>query len=231
MRKGDVNRPGRIRDRVGLVFGVWVAACLSGLEPEGAGSPFPHQGGFRAFAADVKWISAYQAWQNRDESRLKQELAWATRLAPGNLIYWLEGARMLGYDVAAWRREDHSQADPIRKINRTAFESARKHLAAGEIWHPERAALPIEEAILQLRLVDDVAAAEQAMARAQQCADAPYFVARVRAELLIKLGREREALILLESELERLPRSDPRALVDVVEQRIADLRVRLAETG
>ncbi|MDB4473371.1 hypothetical protein N9023_00045 [Opitutaceae bacterium] len=207
------------------------AVCLSWFEPERSENTSRDIGGFRAFAADVKWIAAYQAWQNRDETRMKQELAWATRLAPGNVIYWLEGARMLGYDVAAWRRGDLVEADDISQINQTAFELARAHLSAGEVCHPERAALPIEEAVMQLRLVGNVASAEQALARAQQCADAPYFVARVRAELLIKLGREREALTLLESEIERLPRSDPRALVDVVEQRIMDLRLRLGEAG
>lgn len=226
-----MSRQGGVRNRASLGLCIGAAVFLSWLEPASTETTSRNLHGFRAFAADVKWISAYQAWQNRDEIRLKQELAWATRLAPGNMVYWLEGARMLGYDVAAWRRGDLRQAGDIDQINRTAFESARAYLAAGEIRHPRRAVFPIEEAVMQLRLVGDGAAAEKAMARAQHYADAPYFVARVRAELLIKLGREREALTLLESEIERLPRSDPRALVDVVEQRIVDLRLRLGEAG
>ncbi len=123
------------------------------------------------------------------------------------------------------------ESDDVSRVNRAAFESARAYSAEGATWHPQKAAFPIDEAVLHLRLLGDVASAERSFEWAQSYADTPFFVGRVWAEFLIKLGREREALAFLESEPERLPRSDRRSMVEVVEQRIADLRVLLGETG
>ena len=48
-----------------------------------------------------------------------------------------------------------------------------------------------------MRLANDARAAERALTRAQKCSDAPPYVARVRAELLVRMGRDREALEVL----------------------------------
>jgi hypothetical protein len=215
----------------GIFAALLATIGLSFLEPSATVSKSSGTRGLRAFAADVKWISAYRAWQNHDEVRLKRDLTWATKLAPSNTLFWLEGARMLGYDVAAWRRAEVGQRAEFGRVNRAAFESAQTFLAEAEKWHPTRSALPIEEAIMQSRLAGDASASEQSLARAQECADAPYFAARIRAELLVQLGREREGLQILEAEYAQLPKTDPRAMAEVVADRIADLRARLGESG
>lgn len=181
-------------------------------------------GGFRSVAADLKWIAVYHSWSKRDETALHRELNWVIELNPNVLLFWLNGARMLGFDVAAWKRGANPDIRAHPSINRVQLERALQFLDQASKFHPDHSAIPIEEAILHLRLTDDIEAAEQAFARAQSCADAPFYVARVRAQLLERLGQPEKALRILEIELERLPEDDPRAMLSVVRARIARLR-------
>jgi hypothetical protein len=59
--------------------------------------------------------------------------------------------------------------------------------------------------------------------------DAPYYAARIYAELLVGLGREAEALAWLERQLVTLPANDPAARREVVVERIQWLKVRVGE--
>lgn len=183
-------------------------------------------GGFRALAADLKWIAAYQAWQNRDESGLRRELDWVVQLNPQTELFWLDGARMLGFDVAAWRRSTTPDPETHALINREQLDQAVQFLGRAEEFHPRRSNFLIEEAILHLRLTGDLRSAEQALARAQACDDAPYFVPLIRAELLVKRGENKSALKILETELLRLGPEDPVTMGAVIRSRIKELRLR-----
>ena len=183
-------------------------------------------GGFRALAADLKWIAAYQAWQNYDESGLRRELEWVVQLNPQIELFWLDGARMLGFDVAAWRRSTTPDPETHALINREQLDQAVQFLGRAAEFHPRRSDFLIEEAILHLRLTGDLRSAEQALARAQVCDDAPYFVPRIRAELLVKLGEDESALEILEIELLRRGTEGPVARGAVIRSRIKELRLR-----
>lgn len=183
--------------------------------------------GFRELAAGLRWIEVYGDWRRRDESELERGLEWVTRLDPAALGYWLNGARMLAYDVTAWRMSRPEQRVGADGIRQQQLATALAWLDRAANQHPDRAAIPIERAVLHWTVGRDLHAAEMALAEAQRCADAPYFVARVRAEFLVRQGREREALAVLEQTRRHLPEDDPAALVGVVDQRIAALRQRV----
>ena len=183
-------------------------------------------GGLRALAAGLKWIAVYQAWQNRDESGLRRELEWVVHLNPQTELFWLGGARMLGFDVAAWRRSTTPDPGTHGLINREQLDQAVQLLGRAAEFHPRRSVFLIEEAIFHLRLTRDLRSAEQALARAQVYDDAPDFVPQIRAELLVKLGEDNAALKILETELLRRGPEDPAAMNAVIRSRINELRLR-----
>lgn len=180
-------------------------------------------GGLRRLAAGLIWVGVYSDWHRRDRAAMTAGMEWAVQLDPGVMLYWLDGARMMAYDVPAWHRGSIRSADELKSLRREQLERSMNWLDRAWAEHPQRAAIPIEKAVQQWSVARDAAAAERALAAAQGCGDAPYFVARVRAEMLVRLGRRGEALQLLRRELPRLSPDDPRAARTLVEQRIREL--------
>lgn len=152
----------------------------SGAVAEGVGAT----SGWRILAADLMWLSAYRAWEARDAERMRRRLQWVGWLDPVPATYWLNGARMLAYDVTAWRLANGSTAADSarsREIRDEQLQQARGHLEAARRSRPGRAVWWTEEAVLHLTLAGDRDAAREALVRAQACRDAPEWVARVLA--------------------------------------------------
>lgn len=184
--------------------------------------------GIKRAAAGLAWVGAYGRWHRRDAAAMTEAMEWAVQLDPETLLYWLDGARMMAYDVPAWYRDMSMSERAWQQLRREQLAEAIAWLDRGREFHPEQSALPIEQAVLWWTVAKNARAAEQALAAAQDCADAPWFVARIRAEMLVRLDRPQEALALLRAELPRLDAMNPLAMRAVVEERIRDLS-RLAE--
>lgn len=185
--------------------------------------------GVRRLVSGLVWVGVYGDWHRRNEAAVKAGMEWSVRLDPEVLLYWLDGARILAYDVPAWHRQTGISPEAAEHRRREALRESMGWLERAREVHPDRSAIPIEQAVLWWSVSRDAARAEQALAVAQRCADAPYFVGRVRAEMLVRLGREHEALDLLRRGLPRLDARDPRAMRSVVEQRIEALERIVAD--
>lgn len=196
----------------------------------GRGGILPVLGGLRAVVAGGFWLQANLAWERRDAPAMI-ELIGLTVAADGRPRYfWLNGARMLAYDLPEWRLDAAAPAAVRQKV---AAESARQALAFLELGrrrHGADAALFIEMGNIHLRRTGDLAAAARCYRLAAEQPGAPYYAARIHAELLRELGRPAEALAWLKQILPTLPADDPAARREVVEARIAalegELRVR-----
>jgi hypothetical protein len=183
--------------------------------------------GLRKLAAGLSWVGVYGDWHRRDIIEMQRGLNWTVRLDPSVGLYWLDGARMLAYDAAAWRNLGIVDADRVAAIKREQLLKAIAWLEQGREHRPDDVMLPIEQAVLWWSVARDAERAERALGDAAQYADAPYFVARVRAEMLTELGRDAEAREILRAELPRLPSTDPSAMRSVVVERIAELQRRI----
>ena len=86
----------------------------------------------------------------------------------------------------------------------------------------------IEQANIELNTRRDLAAAAESYRRAAELPGAPYYAARIHAELLRRSGRTREALAWLVQLYPRLPRGDAAAAADLVRSRIRELECELA---
>ncbi|MBI3885330.1 MAG: hypothetical protein HY302_06325, partial [Opitutae bacterium] len=90
------------------------------------------------------------------------------------------------------------------------------------------AALQVEGATIHWRQRHDLVAAADAFLRAAELPGAPFYAGRIYAELLVALGRKREARDWLRAWLPRLPADQPAARVGVVAARLAELDRELA---
>jgi len=190
-------------------------------------------GGFRTLAADLVWLRANVDWERRDAPATENLLRLATAIDPRALYFWINGARIMAYDMPAWRIAAAGGYDRVPAWQRAGIASEQAQRALGFLdqataQHRASAALWIERANIELNCLHDVAAAAESYRRAAEQPGAPYYAARLHAELLRRLGRKAEALAWLVRLHPRLPRGDEAAAADVVLARIRTLERELA---
>jgi hypothetical protein len=140
---------------------------------------------------------------------------------------------MMAYDVPQWRLAEaeatgYLPAAVRQRIVDEQVQAALRHLAQGRRFHPDAAALWVEEAQIQLNVRSDLVAAAAAYREAARRPRAPYYAARVYGELLQRLGRYAEAYdwltaVHLDLDVIEAAEERERAMPDVVLQRIREL--------
>lgn len=188
----------------------------------GSGGTLAVLGGLRAAVAGGFWLRTNLAWERRDPAATTRLLNLTVVADERPLYFWLNGARMLAYDLPEWR----SAGAPLALRQRMADEQARialDFLATGRQTHGAAAELTIEMANIRLRALGDREGAARLFRLAAEQPGAPYYAARVHAELLRELGRPAEALAWLKQILPTLPADDPAARREVVLERIKGL--------
>jgi hypothetical protein len=193
-------------------------------------------GGFRALVADAAWIRMYALWEKRDLPGTETLLRMVTSIDPRPVYFWLNGARILAYDFPVWRVElaggyEQVSVTEQQRIGRQQGELALRHLDAAMTHHPASADVWIERANIQLNRLQDVLGAAESYRRAWAQPRAPYYAARMHAELLRRAGKKPEALAWLKQLHPTLPRADEGAGAEIVLQRIRDLEQELRIPG
>jgi len=199
----------------------WHAGRLDALA--GSGGLLAALGGMRPALAGCFWLQADLAWEKQDPAATAALLQLTVAADDRPLYFWLNGARMLAYDLPAW--------EPLAvRRQRTDAHSrlALAFLEQGLRWHGPDAALWVEMANIHLRRTGDIESAARCYRLAAEAPHAPYYAARIHAELLRALGRNREACDWLQRQLPKLPADDPAACRDVVLARIRSLERELA---
>ena len=176
-------------------------------------------GGYRTLAADLAWLRAYSAWEERDAAAMSLWLRAATSLDPGPIAFWLNGARMLAYDLPRWSGGMTGDASGPDE-RKSGPDVALRWLEAAEQAHPDSSAIWAERATIQWRALGDLDSAAESYRRAAELPDAPHYAARLHAELLRMAGRPSEALRYLRELHPKLSPADPGAMRDVVLARI-----------
>jgi len=180
-------------------------------------------GGMRAAVAGGLWLRTNQAWEQRDPAGTVALLHLTVAADDRPLYFWLNGARMLAYDIPLWSNVAARPEAARRKAVREGVAAAQTFLEAGLSAHPQSSEILIEMANIQLRAGANPEAAAALSRRAAEQPGAPYYAARIHGELLRELGRSEEALVWLKTILPGLPADDPAAARAVVEQRIKAL--------
>jgi hypothetical protein len=189
-------------------------------------------GGFRALAADMAWVELHAQWEKYDLAGTDALVRLVPKLDPRPVYFWVNGARIIAYDFTAWRIAAAGgyavvPAETQEEIGRAQARLALAHLDRAMAYHSGSAELWIERACIELTRLHDVAAAAESFRRAAEQPGAPYYAARVHAEMLRRLGRDAEALAWLVRLHPTLPRNEEAAAAEVVLQRIHDLEEKL----
>ncbi len=190
-------------------------------------------GGFRPLVADFLWLQVQDRWEARDLGGTLGHLRLTTAVDPQPLAFWLNGARIIAYDMTEWRLAGLTRGDAMSESvgKRIEAEQARMALAwlrEAERFHPGTPVLQIERANVQLNRLHDVAAAAASYRSAAELTDAPYYAARLHAELLRRLGRKAEAYAWLRKIHPKLPPNDAAAAAGLVLARLRGLEADLA---
>ncbi|TVP75943.1 MAG: hypothetical protein EA353_12920 [Puniceicoccaceae bacterium] len=188
-------------------------------------------GGFRAILADFLWIRTNTIWERRDRPQLDAMVRLVTTLDPRPDFFWINGSRMIAYDVPNWRIREEGGYDAVpearqRVIDLEQAERAFELIDEALAFHPENAKLYLEKGQIYLnRLKDNINAAKWFLLASEQ-KDAPFFAARIYAELLRREGQDAEAYEFLKQLHRELP-DTPFAQKDVILERIRELEKTL----
>lgn len=204
----------------------------SSMAAAGQGVTLALLGGFRALVADAAWVRMYVLWERHDLPGTQSLVELVTAIDPRPVYFWINGARILANDLAAWRLDaaggyETAGANVENRINQEQGSLAIEYLAAAMRFHPANPDLWIERANIQLHRLRDLPAAAESYRRAWEQPKAPYYAARLHAELLRRLGRKAEALDWLVQLHPTLPPGDDGAARDTVLERIRDLEREL----
>ena len=193
-------------------------------------------GGVRAIVADFVWIKAYISWEKRDQAATEALIYLSTRLDPRAGFFWIQGARIMAYDIPIWRIQERggfrgtAAKEWRRQVFREQAEKALKLLNEARAVHPANPALVTEQAILYLNKLGDRAAAAEHFRQAYEMPGGPYFAARIHGELLRQQEREEEAYRWYCNLYRELPDGAPEAQKPVVLERIRELEETLGIT-
>ncbi len=175
---------------LGAVAALLGGAALQSFEPHPAESSVritgrAIAGGYAPLAADGFWLKANLAWERHDAAETRRLIGLAVAADPQTSYFWLNGARMLAYDLPVWRLEAERNV-PVavqQKWRQAAAAEALRWLTRGLAWHGNRAALQVEMANISLYGLGDPQLAAEYYARAAEQPDAPPYAARLAAQL------------------------------------------------
>lgn len=189
-------------------------------------------GGYRRLAADFAWIKLYAAWERRDLVATPVLLNLVTAIEPRSEYFWRNGARILAYDVPAWRiaAAGGAAAVPPRlqaQIRREQAELALRFLDSAGSGHSHNSDWWSERAAIELWGLGDVEAAAASYRRAWECSRSAYLAGRLHAELLRQLGRREAARAWLVRLHPELPADDAAAGAGLVLTRIRQWETEL----
>ncbi len=186
-------------------------------------------GGLRAPVRDLLWLRAYLAWERRDATGLDRHLRLAVRVDPRALHPWLEGARMMAYDLPRWEPAEDEPAWGV--VRRRHALRALEFLEAARHYHSGEPRVVLEAALIWLHQMKDPARAADLFGAAATMSGAPYYAGRIRGELLWRMGRLEEAYDWYRAIYPTLPDGVPEARKTWVAERIAMMEKVLGRSG
>lgn len=189
-------------------------------------------GGFRTVIADFLWIQMNQSWRQKERAKLNATLQLVTTLDPRAEFFWINGARMLAYDVPNWRIQQEGGYRVVpesrqQELDREQAEQAFVLLRRAQQYHPDNPKITMEFAQIYLNRLKDHAQAAEWFLKASKQDGAPFYAARIYAELLRRDGLDREAYEFYKQLFLDLPDDNAFAQKPVVLERIRELELEL----
>ena len=194
-------------------------------------------GGYGALLSDFAWISAYLAWERKDSPKCLAAIDLAVALDPEMSQFWIQGARMIAYDMPHWKIAQLNKingAAPSEEVKnavhrRLTLEALRFLDRALKIM-PDDQDIIAEKGQMYLNRLDDYAHAAECYGKIMKISkDPPVFVQRIYAGCLEKLGRDAESIAVLEDLLKILEKDEP--LYPIITKQISSLKEKQKAAG
>lgn len=184
--------------------------------------------GARALLADLIWVRGYTAWADADVDRCSALINLAVGIDPRPLFFWINGGRILAYDLPVWKVEQASEGAKlpdtvVERIHRDQAKRALEFFERGLGYHPDNPWFLVDMANIHQRKLNDLGGAAQLYRRAAEVPGAPPFASRIYPELLRRAGKDRAAYEWLIAYHPTLVPGDPMTMEEVVLERIRDL--------
>src|SRR5690606_16917133 len=115
----------------------------------GQGLTFGLLGGFRAVLADFLWLRANVYWESYDAPSTHKMIELVTTVDPRPLYFWINGARMLAYDMPVWRYAEAEAQGRLDEAMRWRINEEQARAALGLLRralesHPDQPLLLFE---------------------------------------------------------------------------------------
>ncbi len=190
-------------------------------------------GGFRAIVADFFWIRTNYVWEQYDLPATQTSIKLVTAIDPRPTYFWLNGSRMIAYDMPNWRIDKAGGYDKVPESVKLRFDQEQSAVAIRYLneafgFHPEDPMIRLEIGNIHLNRLKDTKTASIHYAKAAEHPDAPFYAARIYAELLRKMNRNAEAHDYLCKLYPKLPADNAQAMKVIVLERIRELEAELA---
>ncbi|MEY4488371.1 MAG: hypothetical protein RIQ79_879 [Verrucomicrobiota bacterium] len=190
-------------------------------------------GGFRAILADLFWIRTNYVWEKNDLPATQTSIKLVTAIDPRSTYFWLNGSRMIAYDMPNWRIDKAGGYDKVPDTVKRHFDEEQSAVAIRYLneafgFHPNSPIIRLEIANVYLNRLKDTETAATYYRRAAEHPDAPYYAARIYAELLRKMNRNAEAYDYLKQLYPTLPKDNAQASAATVLGRIHELEDELS---
>ena len=205
---------------------------LEGIEGAlGQGLVIGMLGGFRAIIADFLWIRTNTIWEKHDRVKLDTMIRLVTTIDPRPDFFWINGARIIAYDVPNWRIKEEGGYFEVpesrqQQIDREQSEQAFALLETARKFHPDKARLYLETGQVYMNRLKENLKAGEWFLLASKKPDAPYYAARIYAELLRREGKDKEAYEFLKQLYRELP-NNPRTQKPIILDRIREIEIAL----
>ncbi len=191
-------------------------------------------GGFRTLIADFVYLRASYYWERQDRPNTEALLALTTAIDPRPMFFWLNGARIISYDIPVWRIREKGSWEEVPEsykehVYQEQVDRAMAMLDRAEKFHPDDIRIPLERARIYYDKVQDYENAAKYYKIVTEMPGAPYYAARIYANALDNLGRSHEAYYFLRDLYPTLPPSErvPQASREVVLERIREFENNL----
>ncbi len=148
--------------------------------------------------------------------------------------FFIQDKRLMNSDetvfyLSANHTDQLTETEEGRAIARQFAHRALSFLEESRSAHGANPAIYLEEAMILWEKAKDPGAAADRFEKALKTGNAPYFAYRVYAQLLVEMGRKRDALDLLRAHYRELPDNSVEAMKPVVAERIRTLANELEE--
>ncbi|MEM8549291.1 MAG: tetratricopeptide repeat protein [Verrucomicrobiota bacterium] len=189
-------------------------------------------GGFRTIIADLVFIQVNSTWERKERIETEALIRLTTAIDPRPMFFWLNGSRMIAYDMPVWRIREAGGFDVVPQSiqDRIMAEQAERgldYINEAKAYHPNDYRIPLENGQVIYNKIKDTERALPFYLEAYRSEYGPDFAGRIYAELLRQLNRDEEAYAFYRQHLSELPEETPLPRRNVVVERIRELEEEL----